>query len=82
MFIDWSDSVHKDTFNAIRTFKLNEIKKMHFYYIQQDWSKELLDYLTDNWPQKLKVFVINATEGIGDGDFYQKGFEKVSIITT
>ena len=81
MYFDWSNSVHKDAFNAIRTVKLNEVKKMYFEYIKQDWSKELLEYLTDNWPQKLKVFAIDAANGIGDGDFYQKGLEKVSVIT-
>ena len=80
MYFNWSNSVDKDTFDAIRTVKLNEVKKMHFYNIKQDESKELLEYLTDNWPQKIKVFAINAADGIGNGDFYQKGLEKVSII--
>ena len=61
--------------------KFIEMKKIHFGFIDEEESKEVLEYLMSNCPDKLRIFAFDANNYpyFGNGDFYVKGIEKVSV---
>ena len=86
MYIDWSKDKDKEVLALARTTRFREVSKIHFKYIEKEKSKEVLEYLVSNCPLKLTIFAFDAdTYGydgneIGNGDFYVKGIEKVSVL--
>ena len=81
--IDWSNDTDKQIFSFAKVAKCNQIKKICFENLQQEESKEILDYLTENCPEELEAFCFTAnTPGCiyGEGDYYLKGIEKVELI--
>ena len=57
------------------------MRKIQFYEIKEEESEEVLEYLVSNCPDKLRIFAFDSCAdmfGIGNGDFYLKGIEKVS----
>ena len=88
MKIDWSEAKDKEVFGLAKATRFREMKKIHFEYIKKEESKEVLEYLLSNCPHKLKIFAFEANTGYGmfglsiyygNGDFYVKGIEKVSV---
>ena len=59
--------------------RFREMKKIDFRAILKEESKEVLDYLVSNCPDKLRIFAFDAHACFGNGDFYLKGIEKVSF---
>ena len=55
------------------------MRKIHFEGIEKEESKKVLEYLVSNCPHKLRIFAFDADTGFGNGDFYVKGIEKVSV---
>ena len=80
MKINWSNAADKEVLSLAKTTKLMEMKKIHFENIKKDQSKDVLDYLNDNCPEKLRIFCFDANDKYGAGDFYIKGIEKVGFI--
>ena len=86
MKIDWRKDEDREVFGLAKTTRFREVRKIHFEYIDKEESKEVLEYLLSNCPQKLRIFAFDAnTAGLfgisyyGNGDFYLKGIEKVSV---
>ena len=80
MKIDWSQAKDKEVFALARATRFREAKKIHFDNIDKEESKEVLEYLVSNCPDKLTIFAFDAnTSSFGNGDFYLKGIEKVSV---
>ena len=84
MKIDWSEAKYKEVFGLAKATRFREMRKIHFYNIKKEESKEVLEYLVSNCPQKLTIFAFEANTGLvamvyGNGDFYVKGIEKVSV---
>ena len=81
MFIDWRKDTDKEVLALARTTRLREVKKIHFENIEKAESKEVLEYLGSNCPHKLRIFAFDANNYpyYGNGDFYVKGIEKVSV---
>ena len=82
MLIDWKNKSDKEVFALAKATRFREVSKIHFVYIEEEESNEVLEYLVANCPDKLRIFAFDAeTEGYGygNGDFYVKGIEKVSI---
>ena len=80
MYIDWGKDTDKEVLALARTTRLREVKKIHFERIKEEKSKEVLEYLVSNCPHKLSIFAFDAkTSYNGNGDFYLKGIEKVSV---
>ena len=79
MFIDWSEAKDKEVFALAKATSFREVRKIHFGHIKTEESKEVLEYLVANCPHKLTIFAFDANKGIGNGDFYLEGIEKVSV---
>ena len=79
MKIDWRENKDKEVFALAKTTRFKEVRKIHFDNIIEE-SKEVLEYLVSNCPHKLTIFAFDAnTVYHGNGDFYVKGIEKVSV---
>ena len=80
MYIDWSEAKYKEVLALARATRFREVRKIHFVYIDKEASKEVLEYLVSNCPDKLRIFAFDtSTPSYGKGDFYVKGIEKVSV---
>ena len=79
MKIDWSKASDKEVFGLAKTIRFREVRKIHFVNIDEEESKEALEYLVSNCPHKLRIFAFDASTPFGNGDFYLKGIEKVSV---
>ena len=79
MKIDWSKDSDKEVFRVAKATRFGEIRKIHFVNIETEESKEVLEYLLSNCPDKLRIFAFDADSGFGNGDFYSEGIEKVSV---
>ena len=78
MKIDWSKDEDKEVFRLAKATRFREVRKIHFKGIREE-SKEVLEYLVSNCPHKLTIFAFDADCYYGNGDFYVKGIEKVSV---
>ena len=80
MYIDWRKDTDKEVLGLAKATRLREVRKVHFDGIEKDESKEVLEYLESNCPKKLRIFAFDANiADFGNGDFYVKGIEKVSV---
>ena len=80
MAIDWSQAEDREVFRLAKATRFREVKKIHFEWIKYEESKEVLEYLVNNCPHKLRIFAFDANYiEFGNGDFYVKGIEKVSV---
>ena len=83
MKIDWREDEDREVFLLAKATRLREVKKIHFDGIEKEESKEVLKYLVSNCPHKLRIFAFDADTDddadYGNGDFYVKGIEKVSV---
>ena len=80
MYIDWRQTKDREVLALAKATRFREVKKIHFDNIYEEESKEVLEYLVSNCPDKLRIFVFDANTGsYGKGDFYLKGIEKVSV---
>ena len=70
-------------FGLAKLTKFREMRKIHFKHIDYCESKEVLEYLVSNCPDKLRIFAFEADDSCSyaDGDFYMKGIKKVSVWT-
>ena len=81
MYIDWIKDKDREVLALAKATRFREVKKIHFDSILNEESKEVLEYLVFNCPDKLRIFAFDADTaiGYGNGDFYVKGIEKVSV---
>ena len=79
MKIDWRNSKDREVFALAKATRFREVRKIHFEWIKKEESKEVLEYLVSNCPHKLSIFAFEADTEYGNGDFYVKGIEKVSV---
>ena len=88
MKINWRKDTDKEVLGLAKATRFREMRKIHFEYILNEESKEVLEYLVSNCPHKLRIFAFDACiftdifgfeTYYGNGDFYLKGIEKVSV---
>ena len=79
MYINWGKDTDKEVFGLAKATRFREVRKIHFDYILKEESKEVLEYLVSNCPHKLTIFAFDADTEYGNGNFYVKGIEKVSV---
>ena len=82
-YIDWSEDKYKQVFQVAKLVKFTEMRKIYFDYLKEEKSKEVLDYLVANCPDKLKIFALDAatsTGVYGSAEYYIEGIKKVDII--
>ena len=79
MKIDWKKDKDREVLGLAKATRFREVKKIHFENIEKEESKEVLEYLVSNCPHKLSIFAFDANYRFGNGDFYVKGIEKVSV---
>ena len=79
--IDWRIDEDKEVLGLAKAVRFREVRKIHFDNIKKEESKEVLEYLVSNCPHKLRIFAFDANSFpyYGNGDFYVKGIEKVSV---
>ena len=81
MKINWSNDEDREVLALAKATKFREVRKIHFEWIKKEESKEVLEYLVSNCPDKLRIFAFETNyHGFGNGDFYVKGIEKVSVL--
>ena len=81
MKINWRKDEDREVLALAKATKFREVRKIHFDKIIEE-NKEVLEYLVSNSPLKLIIFAFDAYTGSGlngNGDFYVKGIEKVSV---
>ena len=81
MYIDWSETKDREVLGIAKATRFREVRKIHFDNIWKEESKEVLEYLVANCPHNIRIFAFDADIGypFGNGDFYVKGIEKVSV---
>ena len=79
MYIDWREAKDREVLGLAKATRFREVRKIHFNWIESEESKEVLEYLVSNCPHKLTIFAFEANTENGNGDFYVKGIEKVSV---
>ena len=80
MAIDWREDKDREVLGLAKATRFRKIRKIHFCNILKEESKEVLEYLVSNCPHKLTIFAFDAnTNSFGNGNFYVKGIEKVSV---
>ena len=80
MEIDWSKDAHRELFKLARVVRSRCMKGIKFWNFKKKQNKDILDYLTYNWPDQLRQFFFNAdTYGVvyGSADYYLNGIAKV-----
>ena len=81
MYIDWRYDEDREVFKLAKATRFREVRKIHFVGIEKEKSKEVLEYLVSNCPEKLRIFAFEASiTAFENGDFYLKGIEKVSVL--
>ena len=78
MYIDWRKDEDREVFSLAKATRFREVRKIHFDNIYEE-SKKVLEYLVYNCPDKLTIFAFDADTIYGNGNFYLKGIEKVSV---
>ena len=79
MYINWREDEDWEVFGLAKATRFREVRKIHFDNIKEENSNEVLDYIVSNCPQKLRILAFEANIKFGNGDFYVKGIEKVSV---
>ena len=79
MKIDFNTDPDKEVFTLAKAIKFKEMGKMHFTSIGNKEDKDLLEYLINNLPEKLKMFAFEANTlvGYGSENYYWEGVLKV-----
>ena len=83
MFIDWGEDADREVFELARAVRSRCMEGIKILSFEEEQNKELLSYLTHNWPDQLRFFHFNAfnanTEyGVyGWADYYLDGITKV-----
>ena len=60
MYIDWRKDTDREVFGLAKATRFREVKKIHFEWIKYEESKEVLEYLVANCPDKLRIFAFDA----------------------
>ena len=77
MIIDWEEIAHREVFNLARAVRNRHMRGIEIKNFKKEQNKGLLDYLTYNWPDQLRLFYFNAVTGYGSADYYLNGIAKV-----
>ena len=81
MNIDWGRSAHWEVLKLARAVRCRCMKGIRIWSFEEEQNKDLLDYLTHNWPDQLRLFYFNAftyIDGLyGSADYYLDGIAKV-----
>ena len=82
MFINWEVDTDREVFELARAVRSRCMKRIWIRNFKEEKNKDLLDYLTHNWPDQLRVFDFDAGtltySGVyGWGDYYLDGIAKV-----
>ena len=79
--IDWRKDADRELFEFARAVRIRCMKRIQILNFGTEQNKDLLDYLTHNWPDQLRLFDFNAfTNSVWDygwADYYLDGIAKV-----
>ena len=55
------------------------MRKITIFNFGSEENEDILNYLINNCPEKLRIFVFNSnTDGYCSGDYYLEGIQKVA----
>ena len=82
MDIDWRKDADREVFELARAVRSRRMRGIEIWNFKEEQNKELLDYLTHNWPYQLRSFYFSAGTSTDDGvygsaDYYLNGIAKV-----
>ena len=80
MSIDWKNDADREVFELAKIVRSRCMKGIEIWNFEEEQNKDLLKYLTYNWPDQLKLFEFNARTDDGvywSADFYLNGIAKV-----
>ena len=80
MKIDWEEDADREVFDLARAVRSRCMRRIRIWNFKKEQNKDLLDYLTYNWPDQLRIFNFDAGTDAGDygsADYYLNGIAKV-----
>ena len=82
MKINWEIDADREVFELARAVRIRCMYGITIWNFKEEQNKELLDYLTHNWPDQLRLFYFDAGTNTdfgvyGWGDYYLDGIAKV-----
>ena len=82
MDINWENDADRKLLEIARAVRSRCSKEIKIWKFKEEQNKELLDYLTCNWPDQLGWFYFDADARTDDGvygwaDYYLDGITKV-----
>ena len=82
MQIDWQKDADKQVFALAKAVKSKQMRKIHIWNFKSEENEDILNYLINNCPEQLRIFLFNSNtgdnEGYCSGDYYLKGIQKVT----
>ena len=81
MQIDWKKDADKQVFALAKAVKSKQMRKIHIWNFKSEENEDILNYLINNWPEELRIFLFNSETGVGSycsTDYYLEGIQKVT----
>ena len=80
MQIDWQKDTDKQVFGLAKAVKSRQMRKISIWNFKTEENEDILNYLTNNCPEQLRIFVFDSDtdEGYCSGDYYLEGIQKVT----
>ena len=79
MNIDWEEDADKQVFALAKAVKSRQMRKIRVANFKSEENKDILNYLINNCPEKVRVFAFNSWDvGYCSGDYYLEGIQKVT----
>ena len=80
MEIDWQKDADKQVFALAKAVKSRQMRKIRIENFKSEENKDILNYLINNCPEKLRIFYFDSDtdEGYCSVDYYLEGIQKVT----
>ena len=78
MQIDWQKDADKQVFALAKAIKCKQMRKIRIENFKSEENKDILNYLINNCPEQLRIFVFDSDANYCSGDYYLKGIQKVT----
>ena len=80
MVINWEVNADKKTLAIAKDVNIIQMRKIVIGNFKSEENEDILDYLINGCPEKLRIFYFNSDtdEGYSSGDYYLEGIRKVT----
>ena len=81
MNIDWQKDADKQVFAFAKAVKSKQMRKIEIENFKSEENKDILNYLINNCPEKLRIFRFDSNDkGYCSVDYYLEGIQKVTLL--